>query len=212
MTEFSVKSAPLGAAPVATEGPNHDAFLLATNAAEGWTDEAASIAADPDLKDPGKAKAKGKALGTRFARLTDAEGRLAPEGEELKTLLHGQRAAAGLLSPDPASELRAQSIRATYASLSPSDRLSAVRQGSKEVITALYHAPDMGGTPLLDPKLKESIAERLITGVDKDRAAVLAIRIEDHRRARHAIDRAKRYLGKAADIRERLIVKGGDSK
>ena len=207
--EFNVKSAPLGAPPVATDSANGQAFLLATSATEGYADEAASIAADPDLKDPGKAKALGKAQGTRLAKLADAERRLEAEGYELKALLGGQRAAAGLISPDPEAELRAQSIRATYASLSLSDRLSAVRNGSKEVITALYHAPDMGGTPLLDPKLRASIEERLIGGLDKDRAEALAVRVEDNRRARHAVDRAARHLGKAQSIRERLITNKG---
>jgi len=203
--EFIVgKSAPLGAAPVATEGPNHDAFLLASNACEGYADACSRIANDPDLKDPGKAKARGKEDGARFATVADAERRLAPEGEELKALLHGQKAAAGLISPDPEAELRSQSIRATYASLSPSDRLAAVRNGSPEVLRAIYHSPDMGGAPLVDPKLRASIEERLIEGVGKDRAAALAVRVEDNRRARHAVDRAARYLGKVADIRERL--------
>jgi hypothetical protein len=206
---FHATDAPLGAKPVATEGPNHDAYLLATNACDGWADEDASIAADPDLKDPGKAKAKGKALGTRFARLTDADGRLVGEGFELKALLGGQRAAAGLVAPDPTAELRAQSIRATYASLSPSDRLAAVRNGSPEVLKALYHAPDMGGAPLVDPKLRVTIEERLVGGLDKDRAEALAVRVEDNRRARHAVDRAKRYLGKAQSLRERLITNKG---
>jgi len=206
--EFIVgKSAPLGAAPVATEGPNHDAYLLATNATEGYADAAERIRLDPDLVgDTERAKAQGREEGTRFATLADAERRLAPEEKDLSATIAQQRAAAHLDSPsvDPAIEIRAQGIRTTYLSLSPSDRLAAVRNGSPEVLRAIYHAPFMGGEPLVGPKLKLAIEERLLTGADPDRAAAIAIRVEDNRRARHAVERAARYLGRASSVRERL--------
>ena len=211
--EFNVRSAPLGAAPVASDSPNGQAFLLATNACDGYRDAEARIALDPDLVgDAERAKAKGKEQGTRFATVADAERRLEGEEADLSATIHRARAAAHLDSPsvDPAIEVRAVSIRATFTSLSPSEKLQAVRAGSPEVLRAIYHSPDFGGQPAVDPKLKLAIEERLLAGADPDRAAALAVRIEDNRRARHAVERAKRYLGKAQSIRERLVTNKGN--
>ena len=208
MTVFDArKSAPLGAPPVAGEGPNHDAYLLATNATEGFRDAAEAIRLDPDLVgDTERAKALGKEQGSRAAKLQDAKRRLEGEGEELEALLHDQRAFAGLVSPaeDAVTEMRAAAIRSQFAAMSPSDRLQAAKSGSDEVARALYFAPDMGGTPLLDPKLRAAITERLLSGNNPERHEAIAIRVEDHRRARFAVERALGFIGRGAGIRERL--------
>ena len=208
--EFDVrKSAPLGAAPVATDSPNGQAFLLASSACEDYAAAAEAIRVDPDLSDAGRAKALGKEQGSRAAKLQDAKRRLEGEGEEISALLHDQRAFAELISPadDAATELRAQSIRATYASLSLSGRLQAAKSGSDEVARALYFAPDMGGTPLLAPALKEAIAERLLSATNPERHEAISTRVEDHRRAKFAVDRANSFIGRVVGIRERLAAK-----
>jgi hypothetical protein len=211
MTVFDAhRQAGLGTPVEAETGPNADAFKLATAATAGFIDRIDAIRSDPDLSDTGKAAAIAKEQAARAPGLADAERRLKKESADIQALEHEEKAFAGLISPaeDAATEVRAQGIRSAFAALPASGKLVAVRAGSLETIRALWHWPDLGGVPPIEPKLREVIEERLLSARDPERYGAITIRKADHARAKFALGQALGFVNRnrspLAGLRERV--------
>jgi len=188
------RDAPLGTRPE-LEGDSQHAFDIAKAATEGLVDSVDRIRRDTTdgLSADGKERLVAKERLARQEKLDRATALIAREQNAVDVLDQELRRDAGLSAPtaDGAEATRHREIRDTFSKLGPSDRLAAIRQGDRETLAALFHAPAL--SRLLGDAEREVVEKKLLMATDPKRFAAILARRQAHAGASYAVEAATRW-------------------